>query len=137
MREDFFMNTAFFKSVIKGTVVGIVATAAVALITALALTATSDPLALTKACGIIADFAGGMAAAVAAVSSYRQKALPTSMAAGLMLCLILLIISLISGCIGSVWVCLAAVAAGSFIGSLIPAVPQKGVSRKKLKPYRR
>lgn len=131
------MNTAFFKSVIKGTVVGIVATAAVALITALALTATSDPLALTKACGIIADFAGGMAAAAAAVSSYRQKALPTSMAAGLMLCLILLIISLISGCIGSVWVCLAAVAAGSFIGSLIPAVPQKGVSRKKLKPYRR
>ncbi len=126
------------KSVIKGALFGVAAIAAVSLITALALTAVDDPIALTGACGIAADFAGGICAASVAVSTKKQKPLPTSLLAGLALCFLIFLISLVSGCASNALIALGAIMLGSAIGALIPVMPRgTGIKHKKLKPYRR
>lgn len=116
------MDMTFLKAVLKGALIGLICIAAVSIITALALTMATDPLALITACAMIADFAGGAAAAVAAVSFRKQKPLPTAVCAGAVVCLALCILSLISGCVDRLWSALAITMLGSLIGALVPVI---------------
>lgn len=131
------MDILFLKAVLKGVLLGMAVIALLSLVTALALTAVSDPLAMTSACGMIADFGGGIAAAVFAVATKKQKPLPTALSAGLVLCLVLFLVALVCGNTAGIWLPLGAVLCGSLIGALVPAASHKSTSRRKLKPYMR
>ncbi|GEM_PF-4051412 len=126
------MNVSFFKSVFKGAGVGICVIALVAFITSLALLLVSDATPMVRACALAADFAGGLGAGIAASAFNKQKPLPTALSAGLIVCIILFVTSVIFDYGGNAWIAIGLIMAGALIAALVPAFSIKTNNQRRL-----